>query len=204
MRRTIFGEILVTCLLIGVTYAIVAPFFNQFKWKLRYGSELDQLRNLFAATSMYAGANDDRFPSSISEYDRYLLGVGRTPSDPMVAPYWSYPGTCSVLNEYTGKELCSSMLDILPDAAQPIDKNYISWKAMTGSSYDTSSRFGIYHVALSSTWNCPTMPMFWSHPYKSDSNEPVRVTYFEGETKWLPTEEFAAQISCLKDHIISE
>jgi len=204
MRRTIIGEILVTCFIIGVTYAIVAPFFNQFKWKLRYGNELKQVHDLFAACSMYAGSNDDRFPSSISEYDRYLVGAGKTPSEPFVASYWSYPGTCSVLNAFSGKELCSSMLDILPDTAQPTDKNFISWKSMTGSSYNTSSRFGIYHVALSSTWNCPTMPMFWTHRYKDDVAEPVRVTYFEGETKFVQAEEFAVQLSCLKDHIISE
>lgn len=204
MRRTIFGELLVTCLLIGVTYAIVAPFFNQFKWKLRFGTEIEQLHKMFAATSMYAGSNDDRFPSSISEYDRYLIGAGKAPSEPFVASYWSYPGSCAVLNEFSGKDLCSSMQDILPDSAQPLGRNFISWKAMTGSSYDTSSRFGIYHVALSSTWNCPTMPMFWSHPYKNDTNEPVRVTYFEGQAKWISSEEFAAELTCLKDLKIAE
>lgn len=203
MRRAgWFGELLVTCLIFAVAYAVCKPWVNQFKWKLRYDHEMTRMHNLFGACSLYAGQNDDRFPSSISEYDRYLMSVSRTPTDDLALSYWGLPGSCQVLAEFSGKDsLCTSNNDSVPKFAQPNDKNFISWKAMTGSAYDTSSRFGIFHVALSSTWNCPTMPMFWTHPYEDSGDDPMRVTYFEGETKFVHAEELASQIGCIKAHI---
>ncbi|MBS1702817.1 MAG: hypothetical protein JST12_14225 [Armatimonadetes bacterium] len=203
-RSTFFGELLVTCLLIAVAYAIGKPIANQIKYKLKYDNEMTRLHKLFGAVSLYAGQNDDRFPSSISDYDRYLMSVRKMPTDDLALSHYWYPGTCALLAEVTGSELCTSNIDSVPDVAQPADHNFISWKAMTGSAYNTSSRFGVFHVALSSTWNCPTMPMFWTHIYEDTGDDPMRVTYFEGETKLVTPEEFAVQMSCLKDNIIAQ
>ena len=204
MSRTIIGQTLVTLLILAVTYAIVWPAITRFRWNMRYGGEINQLKKVFGAVSLYAGQNDDRFPSSISDYDSFLIRSGKSPTDSVATNYGWLPGTCSVLGETAGNDICASNLDQLPDIAQPADgKMHVSWKGMTGASFNTSSRFGLYHVSLNTTWGCPVMPMFWTHPYRDEGDEPLRVTYFSGETKFVPSSEFTDQLSCLQHSIVS-
>ncbi len=192
------GELLVTLFILAVIYAITRPILNQVRLDFRYARETERLKNSFQTAAIYAGTNDDRFPSSMSDYDRYLIGIGRAPSEPLAAHYWGLPGTCQVLHESSLKDVCNSPVDELPDSAQPMDQRYLTWHAMTGASFDTSSRYGIYHIPFTTNFGCETVPMFWSHPYRGESDDPLRIVSWEGKTSYVQPAEFEAMMTCVK------
>ncbi len=198
----LFGEMLVTCLIIGGLVWVLRPVLTKFGQETKYKSEMSRMHKLFAFASLYAGGNEDRFPYSVSDYDRYLIGAGRSPEDPIAYNFPYHQGSCSILSEFAMSDLCNSRFDFLPESEQPRDKRFATWKLMIGSSYNTSSRFGALGVSFGSTWNCPSMPMFWTFPYKNDDEDAVRATYFQGETKLLPREKFDEQLACLREQVL--
>lgn len=190
-------EFIVGALMVAGIVAITSPLLNQVRINFRYKSELVRLHKVFSTCSLYAGSYDDQFPFSISEHDRFMMSMNKEPAAPLAKTYWDLPTTCTLLSETSSYELCKSIGDVLPDDQQLGTKKQSSWHSMIGSSFNTSSLFGIYHVSFATTWNCPAMPMFWSFPYKDVQTDPIRATYFNGETKYVSPEEFSQQIECL-------
>lgn len=192
------GELLVTCFILAIIWLICRPILNQVRWEFHYGNEIERLKDAYRTNVIYAGTNDDRFPSSMSDYDRYLMSVGRAPTEPLAAHYWGLPGTCATLKEFMMKDVCKSPVDDLPDSAQPSGQRLLTWHSMTGASFDTSSRFGIFHIPFTTNFGCDVVPMFWTHPYRGEGDDPMRMVSWEGKTSYVQPSEFETMMNCLK------
>lgn len=192
------GEVIVTCFILAIIWVVTKPFITRFRMDSKYGAEMLKLQSLYQGTFIYIGQNDSRFPVSISDYDRYLIGAGKAPNEPLAAHFPNLNGTCFVLNEYLGKDVCNSPADILPEIAQPVGNRKLTWHALTGSSFDTSSRYGLYRVSFLLDWGCETVPLYWSHPYHNGLDDPTRMISFQGKTGYQSSQDLDEMLSCMK------